>query len=108
MQEEAAQQLTGELEPAPAANRRASLKDDTQRPRKSPRRPRLRGEHIIRFLASLLCLGAAGFSLWYWRDPLWFLIFCGIATGAINPREIVGSMLQQRSGQRDETGELDQ
>jgi hypothetical protein len=97
MTEGSAQQPTEELRPAPAANRHASLQNiiSKQSLRKQPRRPRFQGEHIIRFITRLLCLGAAGFSLLYWRDPLWCLIFCGIAMGDINPREIVGAMLQR-------------
>src|SRR5262245_29545722 len=105
MSEESAQQPTGELEAAPAANHRASSQDNTLKhpPRKPPRRLRLRGEHIIRFLASLLCLAAAGYYM-YQGDLFKSIILLGLATGAINPREVVG-MLHRRSNQRDDVDE---
>lgn len=107
MAENSAQQPTGELKPAPAVNRRAFSQDNTQEQalRLQRQRSRAREDRVIRFLAGLLCLGAAGFSLWYWRDPLWCVLFLGMATGAINPKDIVGTMLRRRPDQNDEPNE---
>lgn len=106
MAEESAQQPTGELEPAPAANRRASLQDNTSKQPSKRRlcRPRSREERIIRFLASLLCLAIAGYD-GYQGQQVWCLIFCGIATGAIDPWNLVRTMLLRQSTQNDETNE---
>lgn len=107
MAENSAQQPTGELKPAPAVNRRAFSQDNMQEQALRPQRhwSRAREERVIRFLAGLLCLGAASFSLWYWRDPLWCVLFFGMATGAISPKDVVGTMLRRRANQNDELNE---
>ena len=101
MSEESTQRHTGELTTS-AANHRAS-QDRAISKKKNPAQPPPGCEdRIIRFLASLFCLGAAGFCLWYWHDLLSFIVLVGIAIGAINPREVVGAMLHRRSDQLDE------
>lgn len=105
MAEESAQQPTGELQPAPAANRHASPKSATkvpeiQPPEKTPR--------LILVLANLFCLLVAGMYVWSTHDLIGFILLYGIATGAINARDVVGAMLPRRLSQDNELSDQDQ
>ena len=100
MSEESTQRHTGGFA-TPAAHHRASLESATSQKKKPVKPPRQWEDRIIRFLAGLFCLGAAGFCLWYWHDLVSAVVLVGIAIGAINPREVVGAMLSKRSGHDD-------
>lgn len=70
----------------PTAHHHASPEDDTASQKKQPR-------WLVTTLANLLCLVVAGMYVWSTHDLIGFIILYGIATGAINAREVIGAYL---------------
>lgn len=67
----------------PAAYHHASSQDDTIPVKKQSR-------WTLLTLANLLCLAVAVMYIWSTHDLVGFILLYGIATGAINAREVVG------------------
>ncbi len=60
-------------------------------------------DHIIRYLASIICLAVAVYSFWTMRDLVAFMVLIGVATGQIGIWEAIGW-----SGQRTRSGNITQ
>lgn len=100
MAEEATQRHTEESAKTPAAHHRASSQDDdTPLPKKQPQG--WSAQHTVRILANVLCLLVGVWYAWTTHDILGFILLYGIATGAINAREVVGKMFPEHPHQRE-------
>jgi len=97
MAEESTQRHTTESAKPPAAHHRASSQDDTPLPKKQPRRPGWSSRQATQTLANVFCLLVGIWYVWTTHDLLGFVLLYGIATGAINAREVPGKMLPERT-----------
>src|SRR5260370_38312264 len=95
MAEESTQRHTGEFAP-PAAHHRASSQHGTPPKKKQPQRNAWSSRQATRTLANVLCLLVGIWYVWTTHDLLGFILLYGIATGAINAREVLGKMLPER------------
>ena len=87
-EKEEPQQHMGEFA-KPAAHHHTSLQDVTAPQKKRPR-------WLVRTLANLLCLVVAGMYVWTTHDILGFLLLYGVATGAVNVRDVIGVSLPKK------------
>ena len=63
---------------------------------------------FILTVANLLCLIVAGMYVWTTHDLLGFILLYGIATGAINARDVIRIMYQRQAEDYDRKDEHDQ
>ena len=100
-EEEAAQRHTEASAKTPAAHHRASSQDDTPLPKKQPQS--WSTQHTVQILANVLCLLVGVWYVWTTHDILGFILLYGIATGAINAREVVGKMFPEHPHQKEKS-----
>lgn len=91
MADKSAQQPTGKLDPAPSARLRATHKSVTKSVERQPTvsSPNKPPRRFVLTLANMLCLLVAGMYVWTTHDLIGFILLYGIATGAINARDVV-------------------
>jgi hypothetical protein len=97
MAEESTQRHTGESAKTPAAYHRASSQDSTPPKKTRSQWHAWSSRRATRTIGNVLCLLVGLWYVWTTHDLLGFILLYGIATGAINAREVVGKMLPDRS-----------